>query len=857
MAVTHVPLASEALYDTFIGVTFDDPDTFAAVDPVRVDSKYFLKPIQDEVLNLIALSLSSGAALRVRNQTGSTITKGRQVYISGTLNVDEAGDASAQLASWQIEGATIFNTRAGKLYWKLTNSGTTRTVDLYRDSGGATATRVATGARVGDGVIALTAVNSSGITGGVTVTYTIDDTDLTANILELNRLLITLADADTPETAAQLVMAADLATATNGTAYAEREVTGIDTSIVTTVGDPLYLSATAGDFTQTAPTGADTIKQRVGHVLVKHATLGSALFYPGRRVVEKWGTSSFMANSVTDAKFRQSAAVSVVGRSANSTGDVADIAAGANDTMLVRQANALAFITWASVMFSDAEGDPTTVSLTAAADGTSAFAARRDHRHLLDVAIAPTWSGVHIFNASRFFLNNPANTFKVGFEMGAEVADRTLTFPLMGGARTVPYLERANTWSAAQDIVTGSATLFPLSVSGGDQNSGIGAPQVPRLLLGFDVADNLGYINSVDWSAAWKNLYIQFQECAMFAKGSSNFWYFGNNGNLLGGTVSPGTSAVYNIGLASGTAPTTSPADYAAMWVADVGGAAGNAGPHWRVEAHALPFAFGGLVGAVTYPAFYFGVTTPSATNYTIVSNGTQTNWNSNGAGYFLLDAATKFTIGASGLTIGGTGPVTGTNILKIESGTAWTSVAGAIGLRSLASAANKANFWAQNEAGILKALTGLDSYSTADTLSASATLANITGNGPGSILAVDVVAAGIYKIQGLLHLTIPTTLEGAKVSVGGTATRTNMAVDVEFITHEATPVLKAGRITAIDGTATTGAYASTGAITVYMDGTIEVLAAGTIKIQFAKDTHVAGNLTALRDCSLILTQIA
>lgn len=48
-------------------------------------------------------------------------------------------------------------------------------------------------------------------------------------------------------------------------------------------------------------------------------------------------------NAITDAKLRQGAAVSVVGRSANSAGNVADIAAGANDRLLSRVADALGF----------------------------------------------------------------------------------------------------------------------------------------------------------------------------------------------------------------------------------------------------------------------------------------------------------------------------------------------------------------------------------------------------------------------------------------------------------------------------------------------------------------------------------
>lgn len=53
--------------------------------------------------------------------------------------------------------------------------------------------------------------------------------------------------------------------------------------------------------------------------------------------------ATIVANSVTDTKLRDSAAVSVIGRSANTSGDPADIAAASNDTILRRTANTLNF----------------------------------------------------------------------------------------------------------------------------------------------------------------------------------------------------------------------------------------------------------------------------------------------------------------------------------------------------------------------------------------------------------------------------------------------------------------------------------------------------------------------------------
>jgi len=63
------------------------------------------------------------------------------------------------------------------------------------------------------------------------------------------------------------------------------------------------------------------------------------------------GAAEIVDNTVGNTEIRQGAAVSIIGRSANSTGNVADIAAGANDTILRRVANALDFGALTAGMF--------------------------------------------------------------------------------------------------------------------------------------------------------------------------------------------------------------------------------------------------------------------------------------------------------------------------------------------------------------------------------------------------------------------------------------------------------------------------------------------------------------------------
>ena len=130
-----------------------------------------------------------GDAYRVFAKFGTRVfdvqQTGQSNYIIG---VTEAGDANDQLSDWVVTGANSGNTNAGELYWKLTDSAGTRTVDLYKNADGQSGNKVATGSRAGDGVIVLSAVNGSGMAGFVTVAYTEDDTDLAANTLTFGAL---------------------------------------------------------------------------------------------------------------------------------------------------------------------------------------------------------------------------------------------------------------------------------------------------------------------------------------------------------------------------------------------------------------------------------------------------------------------------------------------------------------------------------------------------------------------------------------------------------------------------------------------------------------------------------------------
>ncbi len=92
-----------------------------------------------------------------------------------------------------------------------------------------------------------------------------------------------------------------------------------------------HSSSAITDFTEAAQDAVGAMVADTATVDVTYADATPAL------------TFDVKDNAITDAKLRDSAAVSVVGRAANSGGDPADIAASANDTVLRRTGDALSF----------------------------------------------------------------------------------------------------------------------------------------------------------------------------------------------------------------------------------------------------------------------------------------------------------------------------------------------------------------------------------------------------------------------------------------------------------------------------------------------------------------------------------
>lgn len=122
------------------------------------------------------------------------------------------------------------------------------------------------------------------------------------------RWLITKADADAgANTRAQLVLlgTGGILNNSNGDASAVGTLSGTTALNVatngSTIGDPVYLSTTAGAFTLTAPSAANAITQIVGRVRKVSATVGIIEVNLRMFGVDKWGSQQLQAGSVSGA----------------------------------------------------------------------------------------------------------------------------------------------------------------------------------------------------------------------------------------------------------------------------------------------------------------------------------------------------------------------------------------------------------------------------------------------------------------------------------------------------------------------------------------------------------------------------
>lgn len=105
----------------------------------------------------------------------------------------------------------------------------------------------------------------------------------------------------------------------------------------------LITSGTINAGSQWTCSNTGTITVGTTNITYTQISGGSASYYAGTGLTLSGNTFNITTNGVTNNLFRQSAGVSVVGNSTNTTANVADISAGADNQMLLRRSNSLVF----------------------------------------------------------------------------------------------------------------------------------------------------------------------------------------------------------------------------------------------------------------------------------------------------------------------------------------------------------------------------------------------------------------------------------------------------------------------------------------------------------------------------------
>lgn len=116
------------------------------------------------------------------------------------------------------------------------------------------------------------------------------------------------ADADTSGKVAQFVVKVAIANNKAGIVYEKATLTGLNTN-AGEIGDPVYLSASVGEWVLSAPSGADQIVQIIGWITAKSATVGKIMFLLNPRNVTVIGTSGIASDAITSAKIPASTVI--------------------------------------------------------------------------------------------------------------------------------------------------------------------------------------------------------------------------------------------------------------------------------------------------------------------------------------------------------------------------------------------------------------------------------------------------------------------------------------------------------------------------------------------------------------------
>jgi hypothetical protein len=249
------------------------------------------------------------------------ITSARSQSDNGVYNIAGAGAPTSGTS-----GTAVGVCGPGSTYTDATNA------IIYLNTGTlASPTWTAIGNGPGEvkpsnlGLLVINKTGSDIVTDKVVAVTTVDATSGNPKIV--------LADADVAAHDNLWITTATIANNASGVVYkGATSAATLNTNSFTSAGDAVYLSTTAGGFTQTAPTTAISRVHVVGYVLVKSATVGQILWQitTGPRLI---GTNEIQALSITNALAAGMTRGTV--KVGNSTGAASDLVASVSGQILL------------------------------------------------------------------------------------------------------------------------------------------------------------------------------------------------------------------------------------------------------------------------------------------------------------------------------------------------------------------------------------------------------------------------------------------------------------------------------------------------------------------------------------------
>lgn len=244
-----------------------------------------------------------------------------QLYHSAT-------PAAVPTAGNLIAGELAINTADGKLFFEDSSG----VVQVLATTAGASGTVTSVGGTGTVNGITLTGTVTS--SGSLTLGGTLSGVNLTSQVTGT----LPIANGGTGSTSTTYVNLATNVTGTLPIANGGTGITSFGSGVATWLGTPSSANLAAA---VTDKTGSGALVFATSPTLVTptlgtpaSVTLTNATGLP---------TAGLVDNAVTDEKLRDSGALSVIGRSANSTGNPADISAGANHQVLRRDGSSLGF----------------------------------------------------------------------------------------------------------------------------------------------------------------------------------------------------------------------------------------------------------------------------------------------------------------------------------------------------------------------------------------------------------------------------------------------------------------------------------------------------------------------------------